>query len=263
MPPGTPLHRQVLADAIGVLFFLGIIMNKILSFFKNFSVFEAVLWSGSVLAILLSFFLCGNTSWLNLTGSLIGVTSLLFLAKGNVIGNFLCVAFSVFYGVISYFTHYYGEMITYLGMTMPVAILSIVTWLRNSYGGKKTQVTVNRLSKKEYALSFLLAAAVTVAFYFLLRALNTANLIWSAASVLTSFYASYLNMRRSPDYALAYAANDIVLIVLWSLVISQSLENVAMVVCFSAFLLNDLYGFFNWLKMRKKQSQPENNESAS
>ena len=237
-------------------------MNKILSFFKAFSIFEFILWGSSSLAILLSFFLCGNTSWLNLAGSLIGVTSLIFLAKGNVIGNFLVVAFSVLYGIISYVTQYYGEMITYLGMTMPVAILSIVTWLKNSYGGKKTQVTINRLSKKEYALSFLLAAGVAVAFFFILRALNTANLIWSTVSVLTSFYASYLNMRRSPVYALAYAANDIVLIVLWSLVIAQSLENVAMVVCFSAFLLNDLYGFFNWLKIRKKQNR-EQNESAS
>lgn len=238
-------------------------MNRIKDFFKNISIFEYCLWGASVLAIALAFALCGNKSYLILAGAIIGVTSLIFIAKGNVIGNFLGVLFCVFYGVISYFTRYYGEMATYLGMTAPAAIVSIITWLRHPFAGKKTQVSVNRLSKKEYALSFLLACGVTVAFYFILAALDTANLVWSTVSVLTSFYASYLNIRRSPFYALAYSANDIVLIVLWSLMAASETQYVCMVVCFAAFLLNDLYGFYSWRKMRNRQAAEHEKESAS
>lgn len=244
-------------------------MKAVKEFFKNITVFEYCLWGVSVLAIVLSFALCGNRAYLNLVGAIIGVTSLIFIAKGNVVGNFLGVAFCVFYGIISYFTRYYGEMITYLGLTAPSIIVSIITWLRHPFKGKKTQVQINRLSKTEYGLSFLLACGVTVAFYFILGALNTANLVWSTVSVLTSFYASYLNIRRSPFYALAYSANDMILIVLWSLMSATDLQYVCMVVCFAAFLLNDLYGFYSWRKMRKKQASetanlPESeNESAS
>lgn len=229
-------------------------MHRVKEFFKSITVFEYFLWGGTVLAIALSFALCGNRNYYSLAASIIGACGLIITAKGNVIGQFTSVLFSVFYGIISYYFRYYGEMITYLGMTMPIAIISIAAWLRNSYGGKKTQVKINRLSKKEYLFSVFLSCAVATAFYFILRALNTANLVWSTVSVLTSFLASYLLVRRSPYYAVAYAFNDIVLIVLWALMISENREAISMVVCFSAFLVNDIYGFVSWLLIRRKQT---------
>ena len=96
--------------------------------------------------------------------------------------------------------------------------------------------------------------AVTAAFYFILRAFHTANLIPSTVSVTTSFLAVYLTARRSPFYALAYAANDVVLIVLWSLMAAEDLSALSMVICFCAFLLNDVYGFLNWMRMRRRQA---------
>ncbi|MDE5897367.1 MAG: nicotinamide riboside transporter PnuC [Clostridia bacterium] len=234
-------------------------MSRIKSFLKSITPFEYCLWAVCALAIVLSFLLCGNKSYLNLTGALIGVTALIFIAKGNVIGNFLGVAFAVFYGVISYFPRYYGEMITYLGMSAPAAIVSIVAWLKHPFQGKKTEVKINRLAGKEYLFAMLLSVGVTVAFYFILRALNTANLIWSTASVLTSFYASYLNIRRSPFYAIAYCANDVVLIVLWAILSVQNPAYVCMVICFAAFLLNDIYGFVSWTRLQKKQRKAEEN----
>ncbi|MDE7296683.1 MAG: nicotinamide riboside transporter PnuC [Clostridia bacterium] len=232
-------------------------MHRMKTFFKSISPFEYALWGCSVLALLLSFFLCGSKSPLNLVGSLLGVTSLIFIAKGNVIGQFLIVAFSVFYGIVSYFNAYYGEMITYLGMSAPAAIVAIITWLRHPFQGKKSEVKINRIPLWEYGVAVLLSGAVTVAFYFILRALDTANLIWSTVSVFTSFFASYLLIRRSPFYAIAYSANDIVLIVLWSLVSVTDLSNVCMAVCFAAFLFNDIYGFISWSRREKRQGQTE------
>ncbi|MDE7265331.1 MAG: nicotinamide riboside transporter PnuC, partial [Clostridia bacterium] len=149
----------------------------------------------------------------------------------------------------------YGEMITYLGMSTPMAIAALILWLKNPYKGNRSEVKVNRLSKKEWGLFLLAAVAVTVGFYFILQALNTANLITSTLSVLTSFIAAYLNMRRSKYYAIAYALNDLVLIVLWILASIESLTYLPMVICFVAFLALDVYGFINWSLMDKKQAQ--------
>lgn len=95
-------------------------------------------------------------------------------------------------------------------------------------------------------------AAVTVGFYFVLDAFHTANIVPSTLSVTTSFVAVYLTFRRSPFFALGYAANDVVLIVLWVLASLADARYVS-VVCFAAFLVNDLYGFANWQKMKKRQ----------
>ena len=192
-------------------------------------------------------------NYLTLIASLIGVTSLIFNAKGNPIGQVLMVVFSLLYGVISYTFAYYGEMITYLGMTMPMAIFALISWVKNPYNGNKFEVKVNVISKKETIFMWFATIVVTIVFYFILDGFNTAHIVPSTISVTTSFLAVYLTFRRSPYFALAYASNDIVLIILWVLASVYDIRYVSVVVCFIAFLVNDIYGFVSWQKMQERQ----------
>lgn len=225
-------------------------MKKILNYFTKI---EIILWCSSVLLIVASFMIFDRENYLTLLASMIGVTSLIFCAKGNPIGQFLMIVFSIVYGVISYSFAYYGEMITYIGMTGPMALFALVSWLKNPYKGKKSQVKVNSISKKEIILMQALTVAVTIAFYFILKHFNTANLIPSTLSVTTSFVAVYLTFRRSLYFALAYAFNDLVLIILWALATKTNINYVSVLICFIVFFINDIYGFINWLKMQKNQ----------
>lgn len=229
-------------------------MKRLKTFLRSFTLTESLLWAASVTAVLLSFFLCGRSDYLNLAGSLIGVCALILVAKGNVVGQMLCVLFAAFYGFVSFRNRYYGEMITYLGMSAPIAVAAVVAWLRHPFRGNRSEVTVNSPSLGEYLIVLGAGLLVTVAFYHILTALGTANPVWSTVSVFTSFVAVALTFRRSPFYAVAYACNDVVLIVLWGLAARGDPENISLVVCFAVFLANDLYGFVNWLRMRKKQS---------
>lgn len=222
--------------------------------FTYFSKAELILWSTSVIFIVSSFCVFDRESYLTLIASLIGVTSLIFNAKGNPIGQALMIAFSLLYGIISYTFSYYGEMITYLGMTMPMAIFALIAWLKNPYKGNKAEVKVNSIGKMEQILMWLLSLIVTVAFYFILKYFNTANIIPSTISITTSFLAVYLTFRRCPTFALAYAANDIVLIILWILASITDIRYISVVVCFVAFLFNDIYGFNSWQRMKRRQS---------
>lgn len=222
---------------------------------KNyFTKTEIILWCSSTILILAAFAVFDRTNWLNLIASLIGVTSLIFVAKANPIGQALIIVFGTIYGIISYKFAYYGEMITYLGMTLPMAVLSLITWLKNPYNGNKSEVKVNRIHRKETALMCVLTITVTIGFYFVLKVCGTANLTVSTISITTSFAAAYLTFRRSPFYAAAYALNDIVLVVLWILAAREDLQYVSVVACFAAFLANDLYGFISWRKIEKRQS---------
>ncbi|MBQ4115909.1 MAG: nicotinamide mononucleotide transporter [Clostridia bacterium] len=220
---------------------------------RYFTNTELGLWLGSVILIVVSFFAFDRESYVTLIASVIGVTSLIYNAKGNPIGQILMIIFSVLYGVISYSFAYYGEMITYLGMTLPMAVVALVSWLKNPYRGNRAEVAVNRIDKKEVAFLGVLSLAVTVVFYFILEYFNTANIIPSTVSVTTSFIAAYLTFRRSPYFALAYASNDIVLIVLWVLAAIKDISYVSVIICFIVFLVNDLYGFVNWRRMQKRQ----------
>lgn len=221
--------------------------------FDYFTKTEKLLWLCSVILIISSFMVFDRSSYLTLVASLIGVTSLIFNAKGNPFGLILMIIFSLVYGWISYSFSYYGEMVTYIGMTLPMSVFALVSWLRNPFKGNKAEVEVNRIKKKEIVFMFLLTAVVTVIFYYILRHFSTANLMPSTLSVTTSFLAVYLTFRRDPYYAIAYAANDVILIVLWMLATIQDVHYISVAVCFAAFLANDIYGFINWARMEKRQ----------
>lgn len=222
--------------------------------FTYFSKGELVLWCFSVILIVVSFSVFGGNGFLTLIASLIGVTAILLNAKGNPIGQLLMVIFSLIYGIISYSFSYYGEMITYLGMTMPMAVFALITWLKHPYNGNSSEVQVNSITKKETAAMFFTSIIVTAVFYLILQYFHTANIIPSTLSVTTSFLAVYLTFRRSPYFSLAYAANDIILIVLWTLASLCDKRYIAVTVCFAAFLINDIYGFINWQRLKIKQS---------
>ena len=222
---------------------------------KYFSRTEIVLWCSSVLLIVVSFCIFDRENYLTLIASLIGVTSLIFNAKGNPFGQLLMVVFSLLYGIISFTFAYYGEMITYLGMTMPMAVFALISWLKNPYKGNKAEVKVNAIGRSEVIFMWILTAVVTVLFYFILDYFETANILPSTLSVTTSFLAVYLTFRRSPYFALAYAANDIVLIVLWVMASLCDARYASVVVCFGAFLVNDIYGFLSWQKMKVRQDK--------
>ena len=220
---------------------------------RSLSGFEQGLWLFSLIGVTLSSVFSPVFDPLSLTASLIGVTALIFVAKGDPLGQVLTVVFSVFYGIIAWTFRYYGEMITYLGMSAPMAALAVISWVRNPYEQGKAEVRVNRLKPPEVLFLAVLTILVTVLFYFILKFFGTANLLPSTLSVTTSFLASYLTFRRSPFYALAYAANDLVLIALWILAALEDPSYLPMILCFAMFFLNDTYGFINWQRMQKRQ----------
>lgn len=230
-------------------------MQKIKTCLSAFGRGEKRLWAASAMAIVLAFVLFDRENYLILAASLVGVTALIFNARGYPVGQLLMVVFSLLYGIISYTFSYYGEMATYLGMTAPMAIAAYIGWKKNPFEEGKGEVKVNRISAGEQIVMWLLTAAVTAAFYFILKAFNTANLLPSTLSVATSFLAVYLTWRRSPYYAIGYGANDVVLILLWTLAAAEDPAYFSVEVCFGAFLINDLYGFVCWKKMERRQGE--------
>lgn len=214
---------------------------------KDLTAKEWALWLCSLLAAIVSNLLSGNVGVLTPAAVCIGITSLIFAAKGNVWSQILMIIFSILYGIISWRSHYWGEMITYLGMTLPMAVWSTITWLKNpSENGK--EVAIQKLTKKRTVGLIFFGIITTAVFYFILKALDTPNIFFSTLSITTSFFAAALTMLRSPFYALGYAANDIVLIVLW---ISASLNDpqyIPVAVNFAIFFFNDMYGFISWKK---------------
>ncbi len=218
--------------------------------------FEWGLWITSLVVVGGSFLLAPNTDYLNLVTSLIGVTGLIFLAKGMLIGQIVTIIFSLLYAIVSLLFRYYGEVITYALMTLPMAVVAFVQWVRHPYKDSG-EVAVAKVRSHHVVTMSLLAVVVTALFYHLLRVLSTPNLLVSTISITTSFVAVYLTALRSPFYALAYALNDVVLVVLWVLATMEDSAYAPMIACFVMFLANDIYGYISWRRMEARQTKED------
>ena len=207
---------------------------------------EWLIWLSSLAIVLVSNLLTADLDILTLAAALIGVTSLIFAAKGNVWAQILMVVFSILYGIISFRFRYWGEMITYLGMTMPMAVWSAITWFKNPSEGNSSEVTIQKLTRRHVIWLTVSTVLVTVVFYYILMILDTPNIVFSTISIATSFLAAALTMLRSSYYAVGYAANDVVLIVLWVLASFENPSYIPVVVNFVIFFVNDMYGFVSW-----------------
>ena len=223
--------------------------------FRSLTKFEWCLWTGSVVAVTAAF-LIYSTDYLTLIASVIGVTALIFVSKGMVFGQILCVIFAVFYGIVSYFFRYYGEVITYLCMSGPIALMSVISWIKHPFE-KSEEVEVNRMTKKQIVIMVILTAGVTGIFYFILKWFGNENLILSTFSIATSFAAAYMTFMRSAYYGVGYAINDVVLVGLWGYATMKNISYMPMTVCFGMFFMNDIYGFVNWQRMKKRQIDKE------
>lgn len=216
---------------------------------------DALLWIVSVIIVTVSNVIVRRFDVITFVSTLTGITALIFTAKGNVWGQVVMVLFCLLYAIISYRFKYYGEMMTYMFMSLPIAVFSIVTWVKNPYKKGNNVVKIRRMTWRECALMFGTGIFITVVFYFILKAFNTPNLEVSTFSVLTSYCAAYLSFRRISYYALAYAANDLVLIVLWILASIADFGYIPVVVCFALFFVYDMYGLICWKSREKIQRQ--------
>ena len=220
--------------------------------FKNLTKKEWIIWLVSFAVVTISNMVSGDVDILTLMATWIGVTALILTAKGNVWAQILMIVFSILYGIISWRFHYWGEMITYLGMTRPMAIWSTITWIKNPAKNGK-EVAIQKLTVQHIVLLIFFGVVVTAAFCYLLYILDTPNLALSTLSITTSFFAASLTMLRSSYYAVGYAANDIVLIILWTLASIDNPVYIPVIVNFVIFFINDMYGFFSWKKREKIQ----------
>lgn len=224
-------------------------------FFKNWNLFEICFLLCSLIALTLCFIFGIDKNVLSFISSLVGVVSVITVAKGLVVAPFINIVYNILYAIISVIQGYYGETIIYVFLMIPICVLSIISWLKNKNKENVDVVDINKIKGKEYLYLAGATLVATVGFYFLLKALNTNELIISTLSLISSIVASYLMLRRCSYYAIGFIVNDIILIVLWSMVVvSSGIGYLPTVISFGVFLINDIYGFIHWKMEEKKQS---------
>ena len=229
--------------------------TKLKNAIKYFTPLEWGLWLGGMAIIAIGFSVGAEKNALSLISALFGVSCVIFNAKGSVWGQVIAIAFALTYSAFAYLNRYYGEALIYIFLMLPIHIASIIMWIKNrNADAEHMEVRINRLRPAEYGFFALGAAAATTAFYFLLQWLNTDNLIVSTLSLVASLGAAYLMLRRCEYFSLCFIANDVILLVLWSMKIPEiGSAVVPSLISFALYLVNDSYSFISWKKIKRRQ----------
>lgn len=222
-------------------------------YFSDWNKFElSFLILGVVTSILSSIIFKGTIIDTLYTSSYL-ITALL-MAKGKVECYFVGFVSVFFYGIVSFNQGYYGELLITIFLTFPIMVIGIISWLRHQ-DKEDDVVMISSLPKKEIIIALLSQLILFWIYYFILKIFNTDLLVISSLSVVTSVLASYFEARRSEWSLFCYIANDIVIITLWLIpIISGQTELISVLVGPILLLINDIYGSYNWRKLKQHQT---------
>ena len=223
---------------------------------KDWNKFEKTLLFGSIILVSLVAIIF-KSDLLTTICSIEGIITALLLAKGKNLGQIFGVIITVLYSIVSFKNKFYGEVIIYIVLMLPMFIIGIISWTRHK-NMKTNTVDVNKIESKEWFLVLIISVIVFIGIYFLLKSFNTDELIVSTISVVVSLFAVYLQIRRSRFSFYFYIINDLILMVLWGIpVILGNLLVLPMIFNPIINLINDSYGAYNWKKIEKKQKKLE------
>lgn len=214
-------------------------------YFKSWNKFEITLFILSLILIVgLGFYL--HCELLSIIVAFLGFFSALNQAKGFVFGQVTGVVMAILYSLMSYNNQYYGEVIVYLLVILPLYISGIYTWLKNK-DKKSSKVKQNKIKKKEWTALAVVNIVAFVGLYFLLKYFNTSNLLVSTLSMNINLTATYLLVRRCKYTFLFYLVNSVILLVLWGLPVLEG-NMLLLPMVFDGILLfvNNIYGLYSW-----------------
>jgi len=223
--------------------------NKI---FKDWTKLEKTLLFGSIILVGLVGIIF-KSDVLTTICSIVGIITALLLAKGKNLGQIFGLLIVALYSIVSFKNGYYGEVIIYLFIMLPMYVVGIVSWIRHQNKDTNT-VEVNKIKLKEWIIVLFASIVCFTGIYFLLKVFNTNQLFISSLSVIDSLFAIYLGVRRSKYSFYFYVVNDLILILLWGIpVVTGTIILIPMVFNPLINLINDLYGIYNWKKLENMQ----------
>ena len=216
-------------------------------YFEGWNKFEiTLLILGIILLLGLGMYLkCG---FLPTIVPFLGFFSALHQAKGLVLGQITGVIMAILYSLMSYENQYYGEVIIYIVVILPLYISGIYTWLKNK-DKKSSKVKQNKIKQKEWNSLLIVNIVLFIILYFILKYFNTSNLLVSTISMNINLTATYLLVRRSKYSFLFYLINAFILLILWGIPVLKG-DIMFLPMTFDALLLliNNIYGLHSWSK---------------
>lgn len=247
------------------------IWTKMFGHLSEWNLFERI-WLATFTIVNIWLFFAMKDSILGLISSLAGMLCVVLVAKGKISNYFFGLIQVVLYGWISFTYGLYGETILNWAFYVPIQFIGFWMWSRNSKKSSEKnnpnnrvvgeEIRAKRLTGVQLAVLLIGSAILIAAYAWFLATIGGRAVGLDSATNVLSIVAQFLMLARYAEQWLLWIIVDILSISMWAWVlITQDGTAWTQLVMWTAFLVNGIYGYHNWLKMAREQDLNKNSET--
>ena len=224
------------------------------NYFKDWNLFEKS-WLLIFSLVNIYLFFAWKDSIIGLIASLTGMICVVLVAKGRISNYYFGIINVILYAYISFQNKYFGEVMLNFFYFLPMQFIGLYFWKKHSDKSKtRDDVKIKFLSLKS-RLNWLLISVFGVFFYGLfLKYLGGTLPFIDSTSTILSIIAMILMVKRVIEQWILWIAIDVVSIFMWFYILAQGGNEISMLIMWSAFLVNAIYGLYNWNKIAKNDT---------
>ena len=219
--------------------------------FKDWNLFEKS-WLISFTIINIAVLIYSKEGILGFTASITGMLSVILVAKGKITNYYFGIINVILYGFISYNSKYYGEAMLNIFYFLPMQIIGFIMWKRNNVSiDESKEVRAERMTVKEILLWTVLSGIAVIVYGIILKKLNNTLPMADSFTTVLSVTAMILMVKRYIEQWIVWIMIDIAAIYMWLFIKSD--YNIT--IMWTAYLVNAVYGLYNWTKLYKQEGQ--------
>jgi len=223
-------------------------------YFKDWNTFEK-LWLGVFTLINIYLFFAWHDTLIGLVASLTGMLCVVLTAKGKISSFYVGLINILTYSYVAYGSKYYGDVMLNMLYFLPMTFVGIYYWKKNTKKEKEGEkLLINHLSWKNKFIWLVISLIIVVDYGFLLNWLGGTLPFVDSVTTVFSIVATIMLTKRLTDQWMYWILVDIWSIVMWAFIFLRDGNEVSMLVMWSAFLVNAVYGYYNWRKMEREQN---------
>jgi len=219
-----------------------------MKYFKDWTLFEK-LWLFIFTAVNIYLFFAWDDTWIGLTASLSGMLCVVLTAKGKMSSFYWGLVNILAYSYVAYKSAYYGDVGLNMLYFLPMTFVGIYYWGKNL---NKDTVKVRSMTMKQWIYWGIISTISIIVLGMGLEKVGGTLPFVDSTTTVFSIVAQVLLNKRYTEQWFYWILVDIWSIVMWFHIFLRDGNNVSMLVMWTAFLVNAIYGYYNWTKLEEQ-----------
>ncbi|MBI9053861.1 MAG: nicotinamide mononucleotide transporter [Bacteroidales bacterium] len=221
------------------------------NFFNDWDLYEK-LWLVISTILIVSLSIYWKDSPIGIIASLAGIWNVVLVAKGKILNYFFGIIAVTTYAFVAYTQKYFGEVMLNMFYFFPMQFIGFYIWRKRTSDKKTEDIKVVYMTNKQRLFWLCITAVATITYAYILKRLGGNLPFLDSASTVMSVIAMILMVFVFVEQWILWILVDIVSIFLWAIAMKNGGTDIAVLIMWIAFLVNAIYGLFNWIKLESK-----------